>query len=127
MHPISGGEIFFHSDRVAAWTPGRCGTPNIRIKSFGLCANTFDVPANRRTGTTIPNHLDTAVSPQLEPPRCHSYGHKSGFSNAAEIFRRFNMLSVFNGQVLAYPGNAVPFVSSRSIMLRGLVIAGNDG
>jgi hypothetical protein len=37
------------------------------------------------------------------------------------------MLSVFNGQVLAYPGNAVPFVSSRSIMLRGLVIAGNDG
>jgi triphosphatase len=47
-------EILFHSGRVAAWTAARCSTPNIRLKSFGICANAVDVPANRQT---IPTHL----------------------------------------------------------------------
>ena len=59
-HLISEGEILFHSDRVAAWTLARSGLPNIRFKSFGLCANAADVLANMTTGATTPNHLDTA-------------------------------------------------------------------
>jgi hypothetical protein len=95
MHPISDGEIFFHSDRVAAWTPGRWGTPNIRIELFGLCANTFDVSADIRASTTIPNHLDTAFLPSLSQQML--VRHENGFSNAVGILRRFNMLSTFKG------------------------------
>jgi hypothetical protein len=66
-HLISEGEILFHSDRVAAWTLARCGMPNIRFKSFGLCANAADVPANMTTGATTTNHLDTAFLRSFRP------------------------------------------------------------
>src|SRR5262249_60916384 len=66
-HLISEGEILFHSDRVAAWTLARCSMPNIRFKSFGLCANAADGPANMTTGATTPNHLDTAFLRSFRP------------------------------------------------------------
>jgi len=66
-HLISEGEILFHSDRVAAWTLARCGMPNIRFKSFGLCANAADVPANMTTGATTPKHLDTTFLRSFRP------------------------------------------------------------
>jgi hypothetical protein len=67
MHPISEGEILFHSDRVAAWTVALRGTPNVPMKLFGVCASAVDVPANKYTGATIPNHLDTALLPTWCP------------------------------------------------------------
>src|SRR5437870_4766641 len=60
MHLISDVETLLHSDRVAACTLARCETPNIRMKSFGICANAVDVPANKHTGATILNHLGIA-------------------------------------------------------------------
>jgi hypothetical protein len=86
MHPISRRGILFHSDRVADWTPARCGMPNIRFKSFGLCANAVDVPANMKAGATIPNHLDTGFLPSLRP-RCYVTGIKAAFQTRC-IFKR---------------------------------------
>jgi hypothetical protein len=65
MHPISVDESLLHSDRVAACTIASCGMPNIRMKSFRLCATANDTPPDRSAST--PNHLGNAVSPYLVP------------------------------------------------------------
>jgi putative tryptophan/tyrosine transport system substrate-binding protein len=112
MHPISEGEILFHSDRVAACTLARCGSPNIRMKSFGICANAGAMPASKHTGATNPNHLDTAFLPTFVPQLLLLQAPR-------RVFKRVDPVANNLVASLARPGGNVTGLSNQSADLAG--------